>query len=436
MFDRRHFAVSLLAVVLALTVFPFSAFATGEDILESAPAVVPAEDAAEAYASGWSTEDEATGRDAFWQDPYLPDRVYVNRDEEVQNEEWIYSQPGLVPAECSRIRELMAEVEAGTRSLEQVSYPQYQDEMPVSVFEVDPGDFAGETYFVTLPSHKLKDYEMLYLLSCFEKLGIPFDPEELYSRNCVRGYINDGVNRDLSRDEKERMDLFRYQIARGMLKEEDIHPETECRSMATCFGPFTLYPYRRMTDDEVAAFAFIRESVWEDDPDEVEKAARDFASGIFQLPLSMKLAEARRSLIPYTNDAEGYSLTFTIERTDKQGNTVRISDEPCSVYVYLRKRMDNGTLVGDMVRVDYYADFYALVRRKESEALSKEELLEIGKNQIRENCLIPGLDSGADYYYDGDYGFHRVWVDINDYAIFAEMSQDGFVQCLSVQYVL
>lgn len=439
MFDRKHILdyilVAVLSAALTLTVVHFSAPGKGSDILEPAPAAEPAEDAA-AEASGQSAADEPVDQYTFWEDPYLPARVYVNRDEDVQNEDWIYSQAGLVPAECSRIRELMAEVEAGTRSLENVSYPERTDDMPINVFEVDPGDFAGETYYVTLPSHKLKDYEMLYLLSCFEKLGIPFDPEELYSRNCMRGYCNDGTNRSLSRDEKERMDTFRYQIIRGMLKEEDIHPETECKSMATNFGPFTLYPYRRMTDDEVASAALARESAWEDDPDEVEKAARNFASGLFELPLSMELTEANRYLIPYTDQAEGYGLTFTIERTDAQGKTVQISDKPCSVYVYLRKRTDNGALVGDSARADYYADYDALFRRKESEALSQEKLLETGKKWIRENCLVPGLNSEANYHYDGDWGFHRIWADIDNYAIFAEMSQDGFVEYLSVQLVL
>lgn len=427
MIDRRH----ILAAILALTLLPFAAPAAGEDALEAAPEVTLTE---ESPAESVQAEEEEYPEYAFWQDPYLPDRIYPNRDEEYQNEEWIYSEPGLTLAEYNRVKELMAAVEAGEQSLDDQSYPEHPDEVKVGVYPLNPADFSGETYYVTLPSRKLKDFDLLYLLSCFDQLGIPFDPDELYSRNCMRGYINDGTNRKLSEEENTRMKSFRRMIARGLLDEADIHPETECRSIPTWFGPITLYPYRRMTDDELAAFAFARESDWENDPDDVEEAAREFVSSIVRLPISMELTEAWRSLIPYTDSAEGYGLTFTIEYTDSQGNTLRTGGKPCSVYVYLRRRLDNGELVGSIASVYYFPDYNMLFRREQSEVKSREEKLEIGTEFLKENVLT--LDDSYQFTYDDDYGYYRIWAENMNWAFFAEMAEDGFIEQLSIQRLI
>ena len=435
--DFRHKLTCLAA--LALTVIPFAAFATGEDVLEPAPAVELTEEAAETAEEAeppvWTVGDDVFTEASFWRDPYLPDLVIVNRDEDVQGEEWIYSQCGLTNEECERVARLQAEVETGARSLENVSYPEYQDDMRIAVFAVDPADFAGETYYVTLPDRKLKEYELLYLMSCFDKLGIPFDPEALYSRNCVRGYVDGGVNRKLSEDEQRRMDIFLGRVIRGQLTAEDVHPETECRSMKTCFGPFTLYPYRPMTDDELAAFALVRDTAWEDDPDEVEKAAREFAAGIFDVPLSMKLAQAERSLIPYTDLAEGYCLTFKVSYADENGKTVYPTDKPNQVFVYLRKRMDNGDLAGETARVEYYPDINLLFSRTVGAELSRETMTAIGTKWIKEHCLLPGLDTEFRFNYETNegYGIHRMWAESKSWVLFTEMDPDGYIQYISAQ---
>ena len=53
------------------------------------------------------------------------------------------------------------------------------------------------------------------------------------------------------------MELLLKQVRYGELTEKDVHPETECRSVDTWFGPLCFYPYRQMTDDELAAFALV-----------------------------------------------------------------------------------------------------------------------------------------------------------------------------------
>lgn len=432
MTDRKHMALSLLTLVLALTLL---VPAMAEDVLESAPEVVLAEEtpAEETPEKAAEPADETITKDIFWHDPYLPDIIVPNHDEAVQNEEWIYIDPGLTLAEYNRIKELMAAVEEGKVSLSDISYPEHPSEVKIGVYPVNPADFNGETYFVTLPSRKLKDNDLLYLLYCFDRLGIPFDPDALYSRNCMRGYLNYGTNRELSKDESVRMESFKHQVARGMLTEADVHPETECVIIRTWFGPITLYPYRKMTDDELATFALARETVWAISPDEVEKAARDFVSGIFNMPLSMKLTDTQRSLIPYSDTEEGYGLTFTIEYIDDQGKTQAANGRPASVYVYLRRRMDYDAVVGDTAIVYYYGDYTEVFQRQEGEALSKEELLETGKKWILENCNLPGIETDFAFTIADDYNVIRVWAENWTWALFVELTRDGFVENFSAQ---
>ena len=49
---------------------------------------------------------------------------------------------------------------------------------------------------------------------------------------------------------------IKRQVVHGIISREDIHPESVCRTVETGLGVFCFYPYRRMTDDELAAFAF------------------------------------------------------------------------------------------------------------------------------------------------------------------------------------
>ena len=143
----------------------------------------------------------------------------------------------------------------------------------------------------------------------------------------------------------------------------------------------------------------------------------------------MKLAEADRSMIPYTDTEEGYGLTFTIEYTRDPG----ITGKPCSVYVYLRRRMDSGALVGDTAQVTYYSDIDTYFRREISGDLGREILYETGIDWILNHCLLPDLQSAFRWEYDDDYGFTRVWAENYNRALFVELSRDGYVERFSAQ---
>ena len=253
----------------------------------------------------------------------------------------------------------------------------------------------------------------------------------------MRAFYTRGATRELSEEESERMKTLAYRASRGLLTEADIHAETECRSVDTWFGTFCFYPCRRMTDDELAAFALAREGVWEDHPDAVEAAARKFAEEIIELPLAMKLSKAERFRISYSDTAEGYGVTFRIDYTDAAGNAVLTEGKPCEVYVYLRKRMDNGALSGDTIRVDYYSDYSLIWVKENAKALPEEELLEIGKQWYRDNLA---MDDDSYNYQIEKIEWNSswwVWAYPADYswAYFVMVSPDGSVETFSAQKV-
>ncbi len=428
----------VLAAALALTLFPFAASAAGENKLESAPEVdLQAEMPAEKTEPAWSGLEDPVTEDSFWStSPYLPELYGVDyslMEKEGYDDEY-YVDPFLSLEEYKRVLELTAAVKAGEKSLENISYPASPDELKIGVYPLDPGEFNGETFYVTLPTRRLKDNDLLYLLSCFEQLGIPFEPEELNSRNCMRGYAHEGGIRDLATEEKERMAAFLRQVAKGTLTEADVHPETECRSIRTWFGPLCFYPYRRMTDDELAAFALAKESRWDDDPDDVEKTAREFASAILELPLSMKLTEARRSMVGYSDVTDGYGMSFRISYTDENGNMTEAKEKPYGVYVWLRKRKDNGALVPGSMDVSLYSYFRTFYTREQGEPKNREEMLEIGTKWLKEHVRI--LDGKYEFKYDDDFGYYRIWAESDTWFFFVEMGEDGYIYRFSAQRML
>ena len=405
-----------------------------EELLEQATQAPPEEVPTEVTAA---VDGKMAGENYTWsEDPYLPDLYTPDYRNLQEPEEYrMYNNPWLEPGELARAMELLAAVEAGGKNIENLKYPGYPDEMKVGVYPLDPADFCGETYFVTLPTRKLKDHDLLYLISCFRQLGIPFEPEKWNSRNCVRGFFSNGATRNLSAEESERMEILKNRVIRGMLTDADVHAETECRSVATWFGPFSFYPYRRMTDDELAAFALARDSAWEDHPDAVETAARKFVTDIIELPLAMRLSEAERFRLAYSDVTEGYGMTFRIENTDAAGDGSVTDGKPREVYVYLRKRQDNGALRGDSARVSY--DFgYSPLFREEGASLSEAELLEIGKQWYKDHLSFD--DSAYSFQImDTGWGSGFWWVDANpadfSWHYYLTIYSDGTIESFNAQ---
>ena len=271
---KKHYRLwlSLLAALLTLTFIPFSALAqTG------------------------STNEEP--REILWSSeyPYQPyPRTFPERG--TTPEDTQYRLPRLSDAELERMRELIVlsrnveEILIGIRSCANLA-----EDVSIGVYPLDPNDFDGETFYVILPDSMLTDEQMLSLIAGFKELGIPFNPDSLNERNCIRlSYW--GGTRGLSPEEQERLTAQKAKIVRGQLKRKDIKPESACltvKTLADINNVFCFYPYRSLSDDELAAFAMSDLSAWETSADLIEETALNNARGVLPLPEKMPVKDVK-----------------------------------------------------------------------------------------------------------------------------------------------
>lgn len=370
MFKSKRLMSSLLAAILALALLPFSASALTSDVLEEAPAL-----------SLQSAGDDSA--------EYVPQDYPTDRG--VVPEEQQYEMPRLSDAELERITELMAALKAGEVSFSGPSVANAAEQVTVGVYPLDPKDFDGETFYVILPAEKLNDQQLLSLVSAFEELGIAFNPDSLNERNCSRSG-NGSATRQLTDNESSRMEQIHRMIIYGNLEKEAIHPETECRSVSSGSDTFCFYPYRRMTDDELAAFAFSRETAWDIDPDVIDRTARNFAHSLVRLPLALQTREMRTSESGGYQKVDGYTVRYTMPVD--YDNQVRLrAGEPEEVTVGLYREPEyviskhTGEAVPEFLTVVYSSlkDNPASA----SPAISAEDLKSAGMQWLQDNLNFP-----------------------------------------------
>ena len=279
---NRRLVLSLTAIVLALALLPLSVLAVTEDTVQAAPeadglqGTVP-------FSVLWPENDQILPYEE-----YMPERGTVP-----EADQYHYSR--LSDGELARYRELLGRLENGEISLEGIpSVANRLTEEQLGVYPLKPEDFAGETFYVILPGERLDDSQLLSLIASFRDLDISFDPDSLTERNCTRkAYV--GSSRYLDQEEQARQKTLQAMIVRGTLTRDDIAPGTVCQftDPVPGYGPFLLYPYRRLTDDELAAFLFADHSAWETDPDQINRLALQAARKILRMPLSMSVTDEK-----------------------------------------------------------------------------------------------------------------------------------------------
>ena len=331
MFEHKHmkrFCISLLAAMLALTLLPFSALAVTENVLETAPEVTPtvmvtaavqateevpaAEEAPAAEESlpaeePQATEDvpaeeaapaeESSTQNVEEYSPYMPyEQYFPERGTTPEAEQ--YKLPRMSDGELARYKELFSELSDGSRSLEGVPTcvnRKDMDNTTVGVYPLDPKDFDGETFYVILPyEQKMDDGQILSLIASFIDLGISFDPDSLNERNCTRMAYSGGT-RFLSREEESRKATLQALISRGLLTQDSIAPESACfytDSIPGC-DPFCFYPYRSLSDDELAAFLLSDHIAWEMNPDVIRQIAEQEVGAVVPLPDDLSLTDSK-----------------------------------------------------------------------------------------------------------------------------------------------
>ena len=308
----QHLWRSLAAALLVLTLVPFSAMAVTENVLEPAPEINTTEDLPEED----PTEEKAETDDS-WDDEYsyLPYESYLPERGTTPEEDQYYN-PRLSDGELARYKELLAMLDNKEITLDGIpscANLMEMDENPVRVYTLNPDDFDGETFYVLLPwNRKMDDGQLLSLIASFRELGISFDPDSLNERNCTRRAYS-GKNRDLSEEEEFRSRAMRHLIVRGMLTREDAASASAgvCTEKIPGYRPFCIYPYRSLSDNELAVFLFAEYSVWETDPDLIERTALNAVRDILRLPLSLSVADEKAATEP--NDWKAFT-TETVNR--------------------------------------------------------------------------------------------------------------------------
>ena len=265
----RH-RLLLLAAFLILSLLPFPSFAeTSRDYSPYAPEI-----------DRWP-ERQPVSAEEIARAPHYSDFID-------------FVSPWLTDIELAKMREFQAALKDGdiTYSGDSIVNPSTVNSQDVAVFTLNPEDFCGESYYVFLPdSQSLSDTQLVALAAAFEDLGIDFDPDSLNDRNCCR-HCNVLETRWLTDEENDRMEEIRAKIRRGQLKKEDIPSDTQVltaekrtpRTWGLDSKTFLFYPYRRMTDDELALFALMDEGIWDIDPDELQAAALKDTGELINLP--------------------------------------------------------------------------------------------------------------------------------------------------------
>ncbi len=312
---NRKSWISIITLVLAMTLLPFSATAVTEDRLEAAPETTAAPQAA--AVSDYLPADGTPGN---------REQISANEKEDKQFTGDGFSRPWLTNLELARTRRLMEQAAAG-----EVSYtgPSVVNAMVdafhgVGVYPLNPADYDGETFYVLLPQYSpLTDEEILALIAAFDEIGIPFDPDSLNSRNCCRN-VYQGYTRNLNEEEEERLETITALVRRGALTMKDIPEGTlDCcidadRGSRDYEKIFTVYPYRSMTDDELSLLALHTDSRWEDDPQEIERLAADAVRTYLPDPGTVTVSRMNR--VSTGDPSEGkYTILYTVELESQSG---------------------------------------------------------------------------------------------------------------------
>ncbi len=270
-----------------------------------------------------------------WPERHPVENTNIQVDPEVYDRDG-YSYPWLTDLELVKFREFQTALKDGEIGYagESIINPTTVTDDDVAVFTLDSNDFCGESYYVFLPdSSSVTDTQMVALAAAFEELGIDFDPDSLNDRNCCR-HCNVLETRILTDEENSRMETIKDRIRRGQLTKEDVPEDTQVLTVEkrTMRGwgldrkTFLFYPYRRMTDDELALFALADEEAWDVDPDELKTAALKDAGELINLPrsvheyepcISRELMQIKGdTYLPRSNAVYKYTSQFYFEGYD------------------------------------------------------------------------------------------------------------------------
>lgn len=286
--EKRTWACAALLALLT----PACALAVTEGVVESAPPVAVMEWAARTQ-EGYLPLAGNEGEEPAWEE----EEIYL--EPEPFDYGNMITSPRLTRGETMRARRLLERYEAGEATGDGASVLEAQKNVRAGVYRLDPDAYDGEGVLLLLPGVMLSDEQLLAIIDAYHQLGLRFDPDALDERNCVRGTAS---GRSLTQEEWERCDRIRLQIETGVLDAKAIDPDAVFHvqvDMRYHYGSYgvgneaIVFPYRRMTDGEIAAYLVLIGTKCElEGLDTVllERAAREQLTGRMGCPLSMELS--------------------------------------------------------------------------------------------------------------------------------------------------
>ena len=300
----------------------------------------------------------------------------------------------LTDLELARIRVLMAAMEAGEITYEGpsiVNVP-HSNKNGAAVYPLNPEDFDGETFYVFLPDHQMNDAQLTALISAFKELNIPFDPDSLNSRNCSR-MANELETRSLSEGERNRYYAVLDRVLSGELTKADLSADVhvmtaEKTNALKMYGSdtslFCFYPYRKLTDDELALFIFAELERFDTDPAVLISDAIDSAMAIVSLPTSFMYEKAVCTEMDiYSKHVKQYTNDFFVEASNWIGTS-----EPHTL------KVKHSQIPGqDPELSGIYIAYANTNRNDETPAVSKEDakqaLIAAARQWAEENLKLP-----------------------------------------------
>lgn len=328
---RRSMALALCAM-LAL---PGAAAAVTEDVVQAAPDVD--------VGLVLSGEAQSLLPDA---DAYLPkqDETYAQSlmPAWAQSETAVQPQfegdypvdvcqaPQLTPGEIARAARLKELYDAGLATGDGASVLNATQDVRVGVYALNPEDFDGERVYHVLGGACLTDEQLLAIIDAYHRLGEPFDPEAICSRNCVRGGGLES-SRAYTGEERARMEQLADLIGRGLIDAEVASPEppvTVYTDKAYFMGldRVTILPYRRLTDAElVAELAKRGVTKLSRDADDIEAQARSLLCELLGMPLSAKADAVVEGggYIPLVRGEDGQAVNIDTDSETNEGQNPR-----------------------------------------------------------------------------------------------------------------
>lgn len=286
----RRWACALALCLLA----PAGALTVTEGVVESAPPVALMEltQSGSAPQEGYLPTIRTSAKEPAWEQEseYIPQEPFDYGN--------MSTLPRLTAGEAARAKALLAAYEEGEATGDGESVLEARSDVLVGVYRLDPEDFDGETVMLQLPGVMLSDGQLLAIIDAYHRLGLRFDPDALNERNCARGHAG---ARSMTQEELERGDRIRLQIETGVLDAEAIdtdalvHARVDMKYYYGSYGAASeaiFFPYRRMTDEEIAAFEVLigaRCEVEGMDTVMLERAAREHLRDRIGCPMGMEL---------------------------------------------------------------------------------------------------------------------------------------------------